>query len=194
MRAQERTYPTALAEVRSGRKRSHWMWYVFPQIAGLGFNETSRHYAIRDTAEASAYLEHPMLGPRLIECFPELVIDLLCQGTIERGKTAVDGGVDYVNLCVDSTALATVAGDRFEYEMSVLLEARQAGSRIAEVPMADLKGTPQTVMNGTETIAPPTPARPESPPMSAPTPARPARPGRGRPREGFSPKSICAVT
>ena len=69
MRAQERTYPTALAEVRSGRKRSHWMWYVFPQIAGLGFSETSRRYAIRDTAEARAYLEHPLLGPRLIECF-----------------------------------------------------------------------------------------------------------------------------
>ena len=69
MRAQERTYQTALAEVRSGRKRSHWMWYVFPQIAGLGFSETSRRYAIRDTAEARAYLEHPLLGPRLIECF-----------------------------------------------------------------------------------------------------------------------------
>jgi uncharacterized protein (DUF1810 family) len=69
VRAQERTYPTALAEVRSGRKRSHWMWYVFPQIAGLGFSETSRRYAIRDTAEARAYLEHPLLGPRLIECF-----------------------------------------------------------------------------------------------------------------------------
>lgn len=69
VRAQERTYQTALAEVRSGRKRSHWMWYVFPQIAGLGFSETSRRYAIRDTAEARAYLEHPLLGPRLIECF-----------------------------------------------------------------------------------------------------------------------------
>jgi uncharacterized protein (DUF1810 family) len=69
VRAQERTYPTALAEVRSGRKRSHWMWYVFPQIAGLGSSETSRRYAIRDTAEARAYLEHPLLGPRLIECF-----------------------------------------------------------------------------------------------------------------------------
>jgi len=69
VRAQERTYPTALAEVRSGRKRSHWMWYVFPQIAGLGFSETSQRYAIRSTAEARAYLAHPLLGPRLIECF-----------------------------------------------------------------------------------------------------------------------------
>jgi uncharacterized protein (DUF1810 family) len=69
VRAQERTYETALAEIRGGRKRSHWMWYVFPQIAGLGYSETSRRYAIRDTAEARAYFEHPLLGPRLIECF-----------------------------------------------------------------------------------------------------------------------------
>jgi uncharacterized protein (DUF1810 family) len=69
VRAQERTYETALAEIRGGRKRSHWMWYVFPQIAGLGYSETSRRYAIRDTADARAYLEHPLLGPRLIECF-----------------------------------------------------------------------------------------------------------------------------
>jgi uncharacterized protein (DUF1810 family) len=69
VRAQERTYGTALAEVRGGRKRSHWMWYVFPQIAGLGFSETSQRYAIRSIAEARAYLAHPLLGPRLIECF-----------------------------------------------------------------------------------------------------------------------------
>jgi uncharacterized protein (DUF1810 family) len=69
VRAQERTYQTALAEIRSGRKRSHWMWYVFPQIAGLGFSETSQRYAIRNRAEARAYLAHPLLGPRLIECF-----------------------------------------------------------------------------------------------------------------------------
>jgi uncharacterized protein (DUF1810 family) len=69
VRAQERTCQTALAEIRSGRKRSHWMWYVFPQIAGLGFSDTSRRYAIRSTAEARAYLAHPLLGPRLIECF-----------------------------------------------------------------------------------------------------------------------------
>ena len=69
MRAQQRTYEAALAEIRGGRKRSHWMWYVFPQIAGLGLSETSRRYAIRDTAEARAYLAHPLLGPRLVECF-----------------------------------------------------------------------------------------------------------------------------
>lgn len=69
MRAQERAYEKALAEIRSGRKRSHWMWYVFPQIAGLGFSEMSRRYAIRGAAEARAYLKHPLLGRRLLECF-----------------------------------------------------------------------------------------------------------------------------
>ena len=66
--AQTDVYGHALAEIRAGRKRSHWMWFVFPQIAGLGMSATSRRYAIRDLAEAKAYLEHPVLGPRLVEC------------------------------------------------------------------------------------------------------------------------------
>jgi uncharacterized protein (DUF1810 family) len=69
VRAQDPSCETALAEIRGGRKRSHWMWYVFPQIAGLGFSETSRRYAIGSLAEARAYLAHPLLGPRLVECF-----------------------------------------------------------------------------------------------------------------------------
>jgi uncharacterized protein (DUF1810 family) len=66
--AQRLVYETALGEVRSGRKRSHWMWYVFPQLDGLGRSATSRHFAIRSADEARAYLEHPLLGPRLVEC------------------------------------------------------------------------------------------------------------------------------
>jgi uncharacterized protein (DUF1810 family) len=62
------TYDRALAELRAGRKTGHWMWFVFPQIAGLGRSETSRRYAISSRGEAAAYLEHPLLGPRLIEC------------------------------------------------------------------------------------------------------------------------------
>ena len=62
------TYGRALAELRAGRKTGHWMWFVFPQIAGLGQSETSRRYAITSLAEASAYLQHARLGPRLIEC------------------------------------------------------------------------------------------------------------------------------
>ncbi len=63
--AQETDYTRALEEIRSGRKRSHWMWYVFPQYKGLGFSSTSRYYAINSLEEARAYLAHPMLGPRL---------------------------------------------------------------------------------------------------------------------------------
>ena len=69
MKAQEGAVETALAEIRSGRKRSHWMWYVFPQFIGLGRSTMSQRYAIRSVAEAQAYLAHPVLGPRLIECF-----------------------------------------------------------------------------------------------------------------------------
>jgi uncharacterized protein (DUF1810 family) len=65
--AQTATYGTALAELRRGRKTSHWMWFVFPQIAGLGRSPTARLYAIADLAEARAYLAHPVLGPRLVE-------------------------------------------------------------------------------------------------------------------------------
>jgi uncharacterized protein (DUF1810 family) len=61
------TYDRAVAELRAGRKTSHWMWFVFPQIAGLGFSPTSRTYAITSLEEARAYLKHPILGPRLTE-------------------------------------------------------------------------------------------------------------------------------
>lgn len=65
--AQERDYQTALAEIRNGRKCSHWMWYVFPQIDGLGFSSTAKFYAIRDLDEAKNYFEHTVLGKRLVE-------------------------------------------------------------------------------------------------------------------------------
>lgn len=65
--AQNGSYPAALGELRAGAKRSHWMWFVFPQIAGLGSSPAARHFAIRDLAEARAYLAHEQLGPRLSE-------------------------------------------------------------------------------------------------------------------------------
>lgn len=66
--AQKRNYDDALAELRAGRKTSHWMWYVFPQIAGLGFSAMAQTYAIGSLTEAKAYLAHPVLGPRLRDC------------------------------------------------------------------------------------------------------------------------------
>jgi uncharacterized protein (DUF1810 family) len=66
--AQEPVYERVLAELRAGRKRSHWMWFIFPQIEGLGSSDMSQRYAIRSGAEAAAYIEHPVLGARLREC------------------------------------------------------------------------------------------------------------------------------
>src|SRR5512141_1273368 len=68
VQAQEPVYEQVLAELRAGRKRSHWMWFVFPQLAGLGFSAMAQRYAIGSLAEARAYLAHPVLGPRLREC------------------------------------------------------------------------------------------------------------------------------
>lgn len=78
--AQKNDYQRALTEISSGRKQSHWMWYIFPQLAGLGYSETARFYAISDLQEADDYLRHPVLGRRLIEISAVLL-------TIE-GKTA----------------------------------------------------------------------------------------------------------
>src|SRR4028119_2359683 len=68
VRAQEGDYEQALSEIRGGRKRTHWMWYIFPQLDGLAFSSTSKRYAIKSIEEARAYLAHPILGPRLLEC------------------------------------------------------------------------------------------------------------------------------
>ena len=67
LKAQEYDYAQALSEIRAGRKRSHWMWYIFPQIQGLGFSHTAQYYAIQDLNEAKEYLAHPVLGARLKE-------------------------------------------------------------------------------------------------------------------------------
>lgn len=67
-RSQEDIYDNVLAQLKNGRKRSHWMWYIFPQIDGLGFSPTTRYYSIKSKEEAQDYLHHPILGPRLREC------------------------------------------------------------------------------------------------------------------------------
>jgi len=72
LNAQEGSYETALDELQSGHKRSHWIWFIFPQIAGLGRSPTAQHYAIRSLDEAQAYLAHPILGARLHECIKAL--------------------------------------------------------------------------------------------------------------------------
>lgn len=71
--AQETHYPIALAEIKNGKKRSHWMWYIFPQIEGLGFSETSKFYALKNMEEAEAFLKHPVLGSRYVGICNELL-------------------------------------------------------------------------------------------------------------------------
>ena len=102
--AQARDYATALAEIRRGAKRSHWMWYIFPQLVGLGRSAIATRYAIRSLDEARAYLAHPVLGARLRECVAALQ-DL-------TGTTAevVFGTVDAMKLR-SSLTLFTEAGD-----------------------------------------------------------------------------------
>jgi uncharacterized protein (DUF1810 family) len=71
--AQEKVYTMAFTEIQNGKKQSHWMWFIFPQIAGLGSSETSRYYSIKDLQEADLFLKHPVLGPRLINICRELL-------------------------------------------------------------------------------------------------------------------------
>lgn len=102
--AQSGSYPVAIAELRDGTKRSHWMWWIFPQIAELGRSETARRYAIGSAAEARAYLAHPLLGPRLVEAAETVA---RASGTAET----VMGSIDAVKLRSSMTLFAAVADD-----------------------------------------------------------------------------------
>jgi uncharacterized protein (DUF1810 family) len=101
--AQAPVYERALAELRQGRKQSHWMWFVFPQIAGLGSSRMSAIYAIASAAEARAYLAHPLLGPRLVECTTAVLG--------HRGTSAEEifGDVDALKFRSSMTLFAAVA-------------------------------------------------------------------------------------
>jgi uncharacterized protein (DUF1810 family) len=99
------TYRAALAELRAGRKRSHWMWFVFPQVAGLGSSPMAQHYAISGPAEARAYLAHPVLGPRLVESARALTeLD-------GADAAAVLGSTDAMKLRSSMTLFAAAAPD-----------------------------------------------------------------------------------
>ncbi len=108
--AQEGEYERAVMEIRDGRKRTHWMWYIFPQLVGLGVSSMAKRYAIRNLEEARAYLEHPGLGPRLVGCM-ELVLAV-------EGRTAheIFGSPDDLKLRSCATLFACVAekGSVFE--------------------------------------------------------------------------------
>jgi uncharacterized protein (DUF1810 family) len=103
VQAQEYDYDQALFEIRSGCKISHWMWYVFPQLEGLGLSPMSQRYSIKSLAEAKAYLSHPILGPRLVEC---------CEALLPvEGRSAFDifGSPDDMKLRSSATLFALVS-------------------------------------------------------------------------------------
>jgi len=110
VQAQELDYARALTEIRNGDKRSHWMWYIFPQLDGLGFSSMSRHYSIKGLEEAKAYLAHSLLGPRLIECVEAALA--------VEGRSAHDifGSPDDLKLksCATLFACVSAAGSVFE--------------------------------------------------------------------------------
>jgi uncharacterized protein (DUF1810 family) len=103
LQAQEDDYEQALKEIRNGRKQSHWMWYIFPQFEGLGFSATSKRYAIKSRAEAEAYLCHPVLGPRLLECAKAAI------GVQGRSAFEVFGSPDEMKLKSCATLFACVS-------------------------------------------------------------------------------------
>ena len=113
VRAQDEqgTYDRALAELRAGRKTSHWMWFVFPQVAGLGHSPTAQAFAVDDLAEARAYVHHDVLGPRLLECCRAL-LDLDDDLTAER----VLGGTDAMKLRSSMTLFALADPDEPTYD------------------------------------------------------------------------------
>ncbi len=104
--AQDRagTYDRAVAELRAGSKQSHWMWFIFPQIAGLGSSPMAQEFAIGSLAEARAYLAHPVLGPRLAEC--SRILNAAADGT---SATAILGPVDAMKLRSSMTLFAAAA-------------------------------------------------------------------------------------
>jgi uncharacterized protein (DUF1810 family) len=108
--AQETRYVQALAEISGGRKRTHWMWYIFPQIDGLAFSSTSKRYSIKSVEEAKAFLNHPVLGPRLLECMKAVL-------RVE-GRSAADifGSPDDLKLRSCATLFAIVSPPNSVFE------------------------------------------------------------------------------
>jgi uncharacterized protein (DUF1810 family) len=119
--AQEGIYEQALAEVKGGKKRTHWMWYIFPQLAGLGHSSTAQFYAIQSLEEAKAYIAHPILGPRLTECFEAAL------GVEGRSAHEIFGSPDDMKLKSSATLFACVSPEGSVFER--LLEKYFEGER-----------------------------------------------------------------
>ena len=135
--AQEGDYERALSEIRSGRKRSHWIWYIFPQIDGLGFSSMSQRYAIRSIAEADAYLKHPVLGPRLVECCEAIL------GVEGRSAFQILGSPDdmKVKSCATLFACVSPPGSVFERVLKKYFRGGRDDKTLQLVGMASGSGS-----------------------------------------------------
>ena len=124
--AQEVNFEQALAEIKSGRKRSYWMWYIFPQIDGLGFSETAKHFAIKSIEEARAYLDHPVLAPRLRECAEAAI------GVEGRSAIEIFGSPDDLKLRSCATLFAHVSspGSVFERLLAKYFRGERDGKTL----------------------------------------------------------------
>ena len=107
--AQAPVYPRVVTELRAGRKQSHWMWFIFPQIEGLGFSAMAQRYAVRSRAEAVAYLDHPVLGPRLRECTQ------LVNAVTGRDIGDILGSPDDMKFRSSMTLFARVTADNADF-------------------------------------------------------------------------------
>ena len=132
VQAQENVYEQALGEIRSGDKQSHWMWYIFPQFDGLGLSSTSKRYSIKSLAEAKAYLLHPILGPRLMEC-AEAVVRI-------EGRSALEifGSPDDVKLrsCATLFACVSPVGSVFDRLLGKYFHGERDGKTLLLVGIA----------------------------------------------------------
>ena len=127
--AQNAVYGTVIQELEEGRKRSHWMWFIFPQVEGLGFSPMAQRYAIGSRQEAEAYLQHPVLGERLTEC---TLLMLRHEG---RSAHAILGSPDDLKFQSSMTLFADVSekGSPFERALEVFYDGKRDRKTVAQI-------------------------------------------------------------
>lgn len=153
--AQERDYRTALAELRAGRKRTHWIWYVLPQMRGLGTSGMSRHFGLASLDEARAYLAHPVLGPRLAECVRAI------DEHKAKGAVAILGPVDAAKFRSCLTLFQRAAGPQSVFERAL----RDFFEGVEDARTCELLGPPP---DRPAVVGPAPPAACESAPQKPP--------------------------
>ena len=125
--AQDGVFEQALAELKAGAKQGHWMWFIFPQFAGLGQSATSRHFAIGSLNEAQAYLHHPILGPRLMES-----AEAILAWAGKRDAVSILGEIDSMKLRSSLTLFTSISDDpRFEAALDAFFEGTHDEATLA---------------------------------------------------------------